>query len=183
MGADRSLGSRDTMAATMRIPATPDTVFAVLADPTTHADVHGTRRDETPSDPERIGRINAALDAQPITGAGQTFRMSMYHEQHPSKNYETINEVLVYEPPAAISWRTGYLDDEGAAAFGGWLWRYDLAPTSDPRTGEPGTDVTLTYDWSAATQEARDVIGFPPFGPDRLRDSLAHLAEVVANRG
>jgi hypothetical protein len=180
MSADPLSRPRDTMTVTRRIVASPGMVFAVLANPTTHADVHGTGRDENATDTDRIGRVNGALDTEPITGAGQTFRMSMYHEQHPNKNYETINEVLVYEPSSAIAWRTGYLNDHGVAEFGGWLWRYDLTPTDRPPSGGSETDVTLTYDWSAATQEARDVINFPPFGPERLRDSLAHLADIVA---
>jgi uncharacterized protein YndB with AHSA1/START domain len=165
----------DTLIATRRIPASPATVFAVLADPTTHAEVHGTGRVDEAGNALGIGEVRGAVDAEGITGAGQRFRMAMYHDRHPNKTYETINEVLTYEPPSAIAWRTGYLDDDGVVRFGGWLWRYDMAPT-----GEGGTDVTLTYDWSAATQEARDTIDFPPFGSDHLHNSLAHLAEVAA---
>ncbi len=40
--------------------------------------------------------------------------------------------------------------------------------------------MTLTYDWSGATKEARDIIDFPPFGREHLHDSLAHLVDVVS---
>jgi uncharacterized protein YndB with AHSA1/START domain len=165
----------DTLSATRRIPAAPDKVFAVLADPTTHAGVHASRHVAATNDAGRIGRVDGALDTEPITGAGQRFRMAMYHDEHPTKNYVTVNEVHVYEPAVAIAWRTGALDENGVAKFGGWLWRFDLAPA-----GASSTDVTLTYGWSAATQEARDIIHFPPFGQDHLRNSLDHLAEIVA---
>lgn len=167
----------DAMSATTRIPAPPEAVFAVLADPTTHAGIHGTDRDDEAVHSGRIGRVDGAVDTGRITGAGQRFRMAMYSEQHPDGSYETVNEVLAYEPPSVIAWRTGYLDEDGVARFGGWSWRYDLVPTDDG-----GTDVTLTYDWSAASEEARAVIDFPPFGPEHLQASLAHLAEVTATR-
>lgn len=172
----RSHTAADSMTATRRIAAPPVTIFAVLVDPTTHADVHATGLVSETMNSGRIGRVDEALDTEFITRAGQRFRMAMYHERHPNKNYETINEVLVYEPSSAIAWRTGYLDDDGVAQFGGWLWRYDLAPTNGS-----ATDVALTYDWSAATQEARDIIDFPPFGPDHLDNSLSHLDDIVAS--
>lgn len=165
----------ETMSATRRIAASPAEVFATLVDPTTHAGVHGPRVDGTTRTSGRIGRVEGALDTEPLTRVGQRFRMAMYHEpSHAS--YETINEVLVREPSSAVGWRTGYLDDVGAAHFGGWLWRYDLVPADGTGTG---TDVTLTYDWSGANQEARDDIDFPPFAQDHLDVSLSHLEDLV----
>jgi Polyketide cyclase / dehydrase and lipid transport len=167
----------ERMTATRRIPALPDTVFAVLADPTTHADVHGTGRDDGTVDAGDIGEISEAVDTERITRSGQRFRMAMYHEEHPNKSYETVNEVILYEPSSAIAWRTGYLDDDGNAQFGECLWRYDLLPADGS-----ATDVTMTYDWSAATPQARGIIDFPPFAADHLDNSLAHLADAVAAR-
>jgi hypothetical protein len=42
-----------------------------------------------------------------------------------------------------------------------------------------GTRVTLSYDWSAVPEFLRQHIKFPPFPPDHLRNSLAHLAGLV----
>ena len=68
----------------------------------------------------------------------------------------------------------GELDDAGNHAPGGWFWRYDLAPNGD------GTEVTLTYDWTATPQEFRDRVGsMPIFGEDYLAASLATLEETV----
>jgi hypothetical protein len=168
----------EKLTATRRIPAPPDTVFAVLADPTTHAEIHGTGRDDGTVDAGDIGEITEAVDTERITRFGQRFRMAMYHEEHPDKSYETVNEVIVYEPSSAIAWRTGYLDGDGIAQFGGWLWRYDLRLADGS-----ATDVTMTYDWPAATPQARGIIDFPPFAADHLDNSLAHLADAVAGRG
>ncbi|HWJ97606.1 MAG TPA: hypothetical protein VNQ33_05560, partial [Acidimicrobiales bacterium] len=106
------------------------------------------------------------------------FRMGMFHPNHPDGNYETANLVEAFDPPTAISWRTGTEDaDTGELSFGGWFWRYDLAPVGPDRT-----EVTLTYDWSAVGPEVHEYLSFPPFGPDHLANSLEHLAAVVAAR-
>ena len=59
--------------------------------------------------------------------------------------------------------------------FGGWIWRYDLAPL-----GPSETEVILTYDWSAVFEEVlRRQDRWPPFPPDHLDNSLTHLAELA----
>ncbi len=77
---------------------------------------------------------------------------------------------MVYDPTEQRRHRVG-------VRFGGWSWRYDLDALSDGTT-----DVTLTYDWSGATPEVRGVLDFPPFAPEHLDNSLAHLAELAADR-
>jgi hypothetical protein len=101
--------------------------------------------------------------------------MSMYHVNHPDGRYETANRVQLFEPPRTISWQTGYDAGDGTLRFGGWTWRYDLTPA-----GPSTTTVTLTYDWSAVDETTRERIGFPPFPPEHLGNSLAHLADLVA---
>lgn len=60
----------------------------------------------------------------------------------------------------------------GAIAYGGWFWRYALAPEG------AGTVVTLTYDWSFVPASGRAVVDFPPFGREHLENSLAHPDEL-----
>lgn len=151
----------DLVRATVRVQARPEDVFAVLADPTRHPGLDGT------------GRVRAALDPAPLTEVGQLFRMAMFHEHHPDGDYVICNEVLVLTAPRAIAWRPGY-DDGGTLAFGGWSWRYDLAGRADGSTA-----VTLTYDWSATSEEVRQRIGFPPFPLSHLEESLGRLADLV----
>ena len=76
---------------------------------------------------------------------------------------------------AAICWKPGYIEpDTGELGFGGWTWRYDLAPA-----GPAATEVTLTYDWSAVPADVREHIQFPPFDQQHLDNSLEHLARLA----
>ena len=122
----------ETVSATTIITAPAEAIFAVLADPAKHAAIDGT------------GWVRGPLDSQLLTAAGQVFRMAMYHANHPDGSYRMANRVQVFDPPHAISWEPGQDSGDGDLRFGGWVWRYDLAPA-----GPSGTTVTLSYDWSA----------------------------------
>ena len=154
----------ERVTAAMTIHATAEAVFAVLADPSTHADIDGT------------GWVRGSLEADRITAVGQVFRMAMYHPNHPDKNYKVANLVEVFDERRAIAWKPGTESPENAElSFGGWIWRYDLETT-----GQSQTMVTLTYDWSAVPPEVREYLQFPPFGPEHLTNSLQHLCDLVA---
>jgi len=154
----------EQLIATITIDAPADDVFAVLANPATHAAIDGT------------GWVRHSHDNEPLSTPGQIFRMAMYHPNHPDGDYEMANEVTVCEPPRAIAWKPGYDAGDGGLGFGGWTWRYDLEPT-----GPQSTSVTLTYDWSAVPDDIRQHIGFPPFAVDHLDNSLAHLAALAVS--
>jgi uncharacterized protein YndB with AHSA1/START domain len=155
----------ESVSATAIINAPAETIFAILADPARHAAIDGT------------GWVRESLDGSPLTEAGQVFRIAMYHPNHPDGNYRMANQVQVFEPPRVISWKPGQDTDDGDLSFGGWIWRYDLVPA-----GPSGTRVTLSYDWSAVPNFLREHIGFPPFPPDHLGNSLAHLADLANER-
>ncbi|MGV0781972.1 SRPBCC family protein [Mycolicibacterium sp. XJ775] len=155
----------ETMSATCTINAPAETVFAVLADPTTHQAIDGT------------GWVRESLDGKPLTDTGQIFRMAMYHDNYGGMHYEMANRVEVFEPPRAIAWLPGQGDDDANIEFGGWIWRYDLEPRGDERT-----EVTLTYDWSAVPPALREEIEFPPFDRQHLDNSLKHLAGLAQRR-
>ena len=156
----------ERVTATTTIEADPEAVFAVLADPSTHAAVDGT------------GWVNGSLDGDRLTAAGQVFRMAMYHENHPDEDYEIANRVEVFDEPRAIGWQPGTESPEtGELSFGGWTWRYDLEATGPSRTR-----VTLTYDWSAVGSEVRAYLDFPPFPAGHLVNSLQHLSDLVERR-
>ena len=152
----------EAVSATTIINAPAGAIFAVLAEPANHAAIDGT------------GWVCEPLDSQRLTAEGQVFWMTMYHPNHPDGNYQMANQVQVFDPPRAISWKPGYDSGDGSLRFGGWVWRYDLAPA-----GPSGTKVTLSYDWSAVGDGPRQRIQFPPFSPDHLDNSLAHLADLV----
>ena len=164
----------DRVHATLTVNAPAQAVFDVLADPTTHAAIDGT------------GWVREPVDSKRLTATGQIFRVGMYHENHPNKDYEMANRVEVFDRPRAIAWqpgaqprhipgRQGSADDP--LEVGGWMWRYDLEPVGDDRT-----EVTLTYDWSAVSPEKREAIGFPPFEPQHLDNSLKHLGALAEER-
>ncbi len=152
----------ESVSATTVIDAPVDVVFDMLADPAAHAAIDGT------------GRVRRPVDTGLLAATGQVFRMAMYHEDHPDGDYQTANRVRVFERPTALAWETGYDAGDGDLRFGGWVWRYDLAPASPSRT-----DVTLSYDWSAVPCFVREYLHFPPFQPHHLDESLARLAELV----
>ncbi|MGH3769406.1 MAG: SRPBCC family protein [Pseudonocardiaceae bacterium] len=156
----------ETVSAVITINAPAETVFAVLADPTSHAAIDGT------------GWVREPLDGEHLTEAGQIFRMAMYHPNHPDGSYEMANKVRIFNPPRTISWEPGQeVAGSGNLEFGGWIWRYDLNPISQSET-----EVTLSYDWSAVPQFLREHIQFPPFASDHLHNSLSHLAEIAVSQ-
>ena len=154
----------DSVSATAVIKASAEAIFAVLADPARHSAIDGT------------GWVRESLDGQPLAATGQIFRIAMYHPNHPDGNYQMANRVQVIDPPTTISWEPGSDAGDGDLGFGGWVWRYDLTPA-----GPTNTTVTLTYDWSAVPEPIRKRIGFPPFPPDHLGNSLDHLAGLVTS--
>ncbi|WP_193043747.1 SRPBCC family protein [Mycolicibacterium baixiangningiae] len=151
----------DVMTAKTTVDAPADAVFAVLADPASHAAIDGT------------GWVRESLDGAMLTARGQIFRIAMYHDNLPDGHYEMANKVVAFDPPHVIAWEPGQ-DNGEEIEFGGWIWRYDLTPRGSSRT-----EVTLTYDWSAVPAYLREDIAFPPFGRDHLDNSLGHLATLA----
>ncbi|HLX86897.1 MAG TPA: SRPBCC family protein [Acidimicrobiales bacterium] len=150
------------VSANIDIDAPAESIFGVLADPAQHAAIDGT------------GWVREPLDSRPLTASGQTFGMAMFHPNHPDGDYQVVNQVRTFDPPSAISWEPGEDTGDGNLRFGGWIWRYDLDPAGPSRT-----KVTLSYDWSAVPDSIREYIQFPPFPPDHLSNSLAHLARLA----
>ncbi|CAJ1507056.1 ATPase [[Mycobacterium] burgundiense] len=148
---------------TRTVAATPQQVFAVLADPARHQDVE-------PSDWVR----DAVDPEQKITGGGEMFAVNMFLE-FAGGHYVMHNLVDVFEADRAIGWLPGTLDDDGNHQPGGWSWRYDLKPN------DAGTEVILTYDWTGTPQSFRDTVGgMPPFDQSYLVDSLAALERSLS---
>ncbi|OKH61428.1 polyketide cyclase [Mycobacterium sp. SWH-M5] len=154
--------SNDTVTAERIVDASAEIIFATLADPTIHHAIDGT------------GWVRESIDGEPLAEVGQIFRMAMYHSNYGGMHYQVANRVEIFDPPNTIAWLPGQDTGDGSLDFGGWYWRYDLEPV-----GKHRTRITLTYDWSAVPQAIREHIGFPPFAPQHLDNSLEHLAELV----
>ena len=101
----------ETVSATTIINAPAQAIFAVLADPASHAAIDGT------------GWVREPNGSEPLTAAGQVFRMGMYHPNHPDGTYQMANRVQLFDPPHAISWEPGQDASDGGLRFGGWVWR------------------------------------------------------------
>jgi hypothetical protein len=158
--------TNDITTATINIPASAEEVFGILADPTTHEVIDGT------------GWVRESLDGEFLTHTGQIFRIAMYHDNLPNKNYEMANKVVVFDRPHAIAWQPGQdAAGDGKLSFGGWIWRYDIRDV-----GPSEADITLTYDWSAVPAELRQHIQFPPFDAAHLENSLKHLSDLAVSR-
>lgn len=147
------------------IAAPASAIFAVLRDPARHPETE-------PGD-----WVREAIDPEPITSVGQVFGMHMDHEQAVGGAYVMHNRVTELEPHRVICWEPGQLDDADQLDVGGWTWRYDLLPVPG------GTDVTLTYDWSAVPATTREEFGgeLPPFPTSLFDESLAALERAVLN--
>ncbi len=153
-----------TISTSIVIKTSAEAIFAVLVDPAKHAAIDGT------------GWVRDPRGRQLLTASGQIFRMAMYHPNHPDGDYEMANRVEVFDPPHAISWKPGYDADDGNLAFGGWIWRYDLAPL-----GPSKAEVSLSYDWSAVPEEVlQRQDHWPPFPPEHLDNSLTRLSKLVS---
>ena len=83
--------AEERVRATTVVEAPAQVVFAILADPTSHATIDGT------------GWVGNAVDARLLTGAGQIFRMGMYHPHHPDGSYEMANRVSAFDAPSVIA--------------------------------------------------------------------------------
>jgi hypothetical protein len=69
---------QENVSATLTVTVPAARVFAVLADPATHAAIDGT------------GWVRAAADKTPLTETGQIFRMDMYHAGHPDGDWSAV---------------------------------------------------------------------------------------------
>lgn len=116
------------------VEASPEQVFALLADPARHPEIDGA------------GMLRGLADGGPIGAVGETFTMNMNNEV--LDDYRVQNTVTVFEPGRRIGWApTGLsgdnLDRLGDIEPGGHRFVWELEPN-----GGGGTTVTHTYDWS-----------------------------------
>jgi uncharacterized protein YndB with AHSA1/START domain len=85
------------------VPAPPEEIFAILADPRKHPEIDGS------------GSVKRALTGPDRLSLGARFGMSM----RLGVPYVIRNTVVEFEEGHRIGWRH----------FGGHVWRYELEPT------------------------------------------------------
>jgi uncharacterized protein YndB with AHSA1/START domain len=137
------------------IPAPPDKVFDLLADPARHCDIDGS------------GTVVAAKDAPARLSLGATFGMSMKL----GVPYSMTNTVIEYDENRRIAWQTRGSGSLGSK-FGGRIWRYELDPV------DGGTRVRETWDIS---QEGLKFLVRPSRNKTRksMEQTLARIEELV----
>lgn len=149
-----------------RIDAPAGAIFALLTSPDRHREFDGSEM------------IHAAVGDPVVSAAGQTFRMEMRSGR--MGDYEMANHVVVYEAARQIVWEpemTRAGKPEHADRVGrrmGHRWGYSLDPVDDRCT-----DVTHSYDCSAAPEWLQEAVGGGELWRTAMADSLARLDLLV----
>lgn len=108
------------------IPASPDRIFALVADPTRHQEIDGS------------GTVRDAKEGSQRLALGSTFGMSM----KAGFAYSMASTVIEFEADRRIAWQTRPVQSLPKHLVGGRIWRYEL----EPRDG--GTLVRESWDIS-----------------------------------
>jgi len=152
----------DTVSVERVIKASPDKIFALLADAGKHASFDGS------------DSVNhASQDSVPLS-AGAKFGMAMRgRKQTLFLPYRTTNTVIEYEPDRRIAWKTTFL----GGRVGGRIWRYELQAAPE---GTDGTLVRETWDVSQDKQKRMITRGsIPQQTENGMRATLDRIAELV----
>jgi uncharacterized protein YndB with AHSA1/START domain len=139
------------------IPAPPEKIFDLLADPSRHHDIDGS------------GTVRDAKDSPARLALGSTFGMSM----KAGISYSMTNTVIEFDENRAIAWQTRGAGKLGGK-FGGRIWRYELEPV------DGGTRVRESWDIS---QERAKAMIRPARKKTRksMEQTLARIEEVVTS--
>ena len=119
--------SADVETVERTIPAPPEAIFALIADPTRHHLIDGS------------GTVKQAKNARHRVGLGDEFGMAM----KAGVPYSTHNVVIEFDDNRRIAWQHSTAGAIGTVAGAGATWRYELEPV------DGGTQVRETWDFSA----------------------------------
>ena len=141
------------------IPAPPEAIFRVLADPQGHVAIDGS---------------GMLLDAtgDPVTGVGDTFVVHMDREalnDYPLGKYDVTVRIATFEQDQEIAWTIeGVIKPPIGHVYGYWL-----------EPSDEGTVVTSYYDWSNIEESWREADIFPVISEATIRATLGVLARTV----
>jgi uncharacterized protein YndB with AHSA1/START domain len=139
------------------IPAPPEAIFALIADPNRHREIDGS------------GTVRDAKKAPSHLKLGSTFGMSMKM----GLPYSMVSTVVEYEQDRLLAWQT-----RGPTAIGrlvgGRIWRYELEPV------EGGTLVRESWDIRHESLATKPMVRM---GAEQTRKNMAatlqRIEEVV----
>lgn len=146
----------DTNSATRVVDASANEIFAILSDPSRHAET------------DNSGMVVSADTDAKLEKVGDVFVMNMTKEDG---EYQTRNEVFAFQENKVIGWKN--LKNLTADVEVGAKWLYELSSE-----GADSTSVTLTYDRSEIeSDEVRKMS--ENFDDSAMEESLAALAAAV----
>lgn len=108
------------------VPAAPERVFDLLADPRRHREIDGS------------GTVRDAVEGPERLSLGAVFGMNM----RMGGPYQMTSTVVEFEEGRRIAWQPRPTNPVAALAIGGRIWRYELEPVPG------GTRVRETWDIS-----------------------------------
>src|SRR3954454_8910692 len=148
---------RDVATVERFIPAPPEKIFDLLADPDRHHDIDGS------------GTVVKTQTGAQRLQLGSKFGMSMKM----GIGYSMESTVIEFDEDRRIAWQTRPPNKVAAIFAGGRVWRYVLEPV------EGGTRVTESWD---ITQEQQKWLVRPARKKtiDSMGKTLARIEELVA---
>jgi uncharacterized protein YndB with AHSA1/START domain len=138
------------------IPAPPEKIFELLADPSRHRDIDGS------------GSVGVVKDGAPRLALGSQFTMAM----KVGISYSMVSTVIEFEENRRIAWQSRGPGRFGSK-FGGRIWRYELEPV------DGGTLVRESWDISQERGKAL-VRGARKRTHSAMDQTLARIEELVA---
>jgi uncharacterized protein YndB with AHSA1/START domain len=126
----------DVVSVDRTIPATPEAIFALIADPHRHQEFDGS------------GTVRAAKNVPETLALGSTFGMNMKM----GLPYAMVSKVIEFDQDRRIAWQTVPPVRFAGKLVGGRIWRYELEPV------EGGTKVTESWDISQEALLTKPVV-------------------------
>jgi uncharacterized protein YndB with AHSA1/START domain len=149
---------RDVASAERVIPAAPEKIFDLLADPSRHREIDGS------------GTVRDAKAGSERLRLGSQFRMSM----KVVVPYSMSNTVIEFEENRRIAWQTLLSVSWGAKLGGGRIWRYVLEPV------DGGTLVREVWDISQEAGLTKPLVARGrQHTVDDMERTLARIEDIV----
>jgi uncharacterized protein YndB with AHSA1/START domain len=140
------------------IPASPEAIFDLIADPARHAEIDGS------------GTVRGTRGSTESLALGSKFGIAMKM----GVPYSMINTVVEFERPRVIAWRPDMTVPFGAR-LGGRMWRYELESV------EAGTRVHETWDITAQPLVTRLFMrGAAQRTKESMDATLARIEKILA---
>jgi uncharacterized protein YndB with AHSA1/START domain len=152
--------NRDVESVERVIPAPPEAIFALLADPSRHREIDGS------------GSVHDPKGTPHRVKLGDTFGMAMKRVVP----YSTTNTVIEFDDNRRIAWRTCSTSFIGNV-LGGPIWRYELEPV------DGGTRVRESWDISTSKAE-KPLLRLGMVRKDTrnsMEKTLANIERLVTN--